>query len=79
MAWIWEADGNHREAKAILSYHLEPSLPEELSLSPKIDLDKNSQILCFSGKKEKDRKKKIKLSPGTVLNRNRKMQVNAVA
>lgn len=52
--WLWEADG--KDAKAIGSHHLAPSLLEELDLSPKIDLDENSQILCCREKTEKKRK-----------------------
>lgn len=43
----------NKKAKAILSHHLAPSLLEQLDLSPEIDLDENSQILCCHEKKEK--------------------------
>ena len=44
------------EAQAILSHHLAPLLLEELGLSPEIDVNKNSQILCPTERKKKKKK-----------------------
>lgn len=69
------------EAQAILSHHLAPLLLEELGLSPEIDVNKNSQILCPTERKKKKKKKqegKASLPRGTVLNGNRKKGVRAV-
>ena len=66
----------NKKAKAILSHHLAPSLLEELDLSPEIDLDENSQILCCH---EKKRKEKVSLPPWDNFDGNRKMQMKALA
>lgn len=76
--WLWEADGNYKDAKAIRSHHLAPSLLEVLDLSPKIDLDENSQILCCREKEKKKKEKKVP-SPWDTFDGNRKMQVKAIA
>ena len=57
----WSGFGRLREiteAQAILSHHLAPLLLEELGLSPEIDVNKNSQILCPAERKKKKKKKK---------------------
>ena len=80
----WSGFGRLREnteAQAILSHHLAPLLLEELGLSPEIDVNKNSQILCPAERKKKKKKKqkgKASLPRGTVLNGNRKKGVRAV-